>query len=412
MLRAQAKASVSAICMRYGFTVVSSVESQRLYLVRTATDIPQSTIDAILANDKDVAGLEFSAKLQARQLPSEAALTQSVASILEGYDKTFLNYYGASAWDSYVTQGAAEQIHVADAHTLVTGNATIAIIDSGVDPTHPALQKSLVPGYDFVHELDGFGSEFSDVPYLKQSVASILEQYRAITLNQSVASILEGYSDDTRGLALPPFFGHGTMVAGIVRLTAPTSKIMALKAFTADGASTMYTICRAIYYAVEHGAKIINMSFMTLTPSRELSQALAFAARNGVLTFASVGNESLSTDTYPVYPAAYTASFGIGSTSPYDHRSDFSNYGADVTIGAPGESLLTTYPGSMYAMVWGTSFSTAWASGAAALFLDRNGTVTMNDVQTALRFGAKKLNPAEGMGLGRIDIYASTAAIK
>src|SRR6266542_4529606 len=129
------------------------------------------------------------------------------------------------------------------------------------------------------------------------------------------------------------------MVAGIVHLTAPTANIMPLKAFTSDGYTTMYDICRAIYYAAEHGAKVINMSFASMTPSKELYYALGFATSKGVVTFTAVGNAALSTDTYPVYPAAYSSTFGIGSTSPGDQRSTFSNYGADVTIGAPGEGL-------------------------------------------------------------------------
>jgi subtilisin family serine protease len=408
ILRPQTGVSADIIAQRYGFTLVSTVPGQNLALVRVPNDVPQATIDWILANDRDVLGLERSPKLKATPMPGEPALTQSVAAILESYESLYLNYYGTSAWDAYVNQSAATQIHLPDAHKLATGSGTIAIIDTGVDTTHPALLGVLVPGYDFVHEVHD-GSEWSDVPGLEQSVAAILETYYTVQLNQSVAAILEGGSYPAP--PLPEFFGHGTMVAGLIHLTAPTSKIMPLKAFTSDGYTTFYDICRAIYYAADHGAKVINLSFASLTPSKELYNALRFAARKGVIAFAAVGNGALSTDTYPVYPADYTPAFGIGSTSPGDHRSSFSNYGEDVTIGAPGEALLTTYPGGIYAMVWGTSFSTAWATGSAALFLQRDSDLTTEDVKSALSSGAWKLKASEGMGFGRIDLYNSLAAV-
>src|SRR6185295_14874653 len=76
---------------------------------------------------------------------------------------------------------------------------------------------------------------------------------------------------------LPHAFGHGTMVAGLVHVVAPTAMIMPLKAFKADGTSNAFDIERAIYYAVDHGAKVINMSFSSETPSTELTRAIDYA---------------------------------------------------------------------------------------------------------------------------------------
>lgn len=399
ILRPQPQVAARTICARYGFLLNHALFNQNVYLIEAPDGTTQAALDAIVASDRDVQALEFSRKVRAPALPGGAALTQSIAAILESYQKTVVTYYGGSAWDAYVDQVAAQQIHVADAHQLATGAGTIAIIDTGVDPTHPALQNVLVEGYDFTRDLQGFGSEWNDVPTLTQSIAAILEQYR---------------TDLDAGLnppaPLPPYFGHGTMVAGIVHLTAPTAKIMPLKAFNADGSTTLYTIIRAIYYAADHGAQVINMSFVTLQPSKELFVALVYAARHGVVSVAAIGNNGLSTDVYPVYPAEYKTTLGIGSTND-DGRSRFSNYGDDVTIGAPGEALLTTFPGGQYAQVWGTSFSAGWASGSLALFLERNAQVSMKDASTAFAAGATKLSPAQGMGDGRIDVNKSLRAI-
>jgi subtilisin family serine protease len=407
LLRPQPSVAPQVICTRYGWTLISALETQHLYLVDAPAVTAQSAIDAILAADKEVMGLEFSVTMQAPPVPGGAALTQSVAAILESYQTTFMDYYGGSAWDYYLTQSAAEQLHIADAHKVATGTGIIAIIDTGVDPTHPALQNVIVPGYDFTRDVEG-GSEWSDVPDLTQSVAAILEQYYTVTLNQSVAAILEGGTVPPP--PLPAYFGHGTMVAGIAHLTAPTSRIMPLKAFTADGSTTLYNIVRAIYYAADHDARVINMSFVSMAPSKELSQALQYAVRKGAIPIAAVGNGGFSTDMFPVYPADYRVSFGIGSTQG-NKRSTFSNYGGDVKVGTPGEGLLTTFPGGIYAMVWGTSFSAGWASGSVALFAERNQWLSIRDVDSAFSNGATRMKSSEGMGAGRLDVYKATVSV-
>ena len=98
---------------------------------------------------------------------------------------------------------------------------------------------------------------------------------------------------------LPAAFGHGTMVAGIVHLVAPTARIMPLKAFTADGTSRTFDIVRAIYYAVDHGARVINMSFSAAMPSPEIARAINYATDRGVICVASAGNLGREVVVYP-----------------------------------------------------------------------------------------------------------------
>jgi len=399
ILRPQPTVAPETITARYGFTLLGSLDAQHLYLVQAPDPFTQAQIDAIVATDKEVMGLEFSTTMQASPIPGGPELTQSIAGILETYTTNYVSYYGGSSWDYYVTQEVLKSLRLPEALGVATGTGTIAVIDTGVDPTHPALQKVLVPGYDFTQELQGYGSEFSDLPTLTQSIAGILEEYAK-----------QAQKGKLPAAPLPPYFGHGTMVAGLVHLTAPTSPIMALKAFKADGSSTLYNIIRAIYYAVDNGARVINMSFIVPQPSKELYQALSYASRKGVIAVSAVGNNALPTDLYPVYPADYRMAFGIGSTVG-DKRSTFSNYGVDVAVGAPGEALITTYPGGLYSAVWGTSFSTPLATGSVALFLQRNPSATMRDVDSAFYNGAARLKATEGMGYGRLNIYKSLLAV-
>jgi subtilisin family serine protease len=120
-----------------------------------------------------------------------------------------------------------------------------------------------------------------------------------------------------------------------------------------------------------------------------------------VATVASSGNDGLKT---LVYPASYGGVQGVGSSTNTDLRSTFSNYGSGVvTFAAPGEGVITTYPGGNYAAGWGTSFSTPLFAGAAALVLQARPTSKPGDITNAL----SKTKQISDMGYGRIDLYQS-----
>jgi subtilisin family serine protease len=161
------------------------------------------------------------------------------------------------------------------------------------------------------------------------------------------------------------------MVAGLVHLVAPRAKIMPIKVFTGGGAATLSGIVDGIYYAVDHGANVISMSFSSPAGSRELKNAIDYANSHGVICVASVGNDGQNT---VVYPAGYDGMIGVASTDNSMRRSAFSNYGSVVTLAAPGEGVITLYPANSYAAGWGTSFSAPLVAGAAALLLDRGPT--------------------------------------
>jgi subtilisin family serine protease len=190
------------------------------------------------------------------------------------------------------------------------------------------------------------------------------------------------------------------MVAGIVHLVAPTAKIMPLKAFQADGSSNTFDILRAIYYAVDNGANVINMSFSLAGSSQEFVRAINYATDHGVICVASVGNDGAD---QLKYPAALRNVIGVASTNNLDVRSTFSNFGSGlVTLAAPGEAIITTYPGGHYAAAWGTSFSTPFVSGAPGLLLQY-------DPRTDFFRGVDALSHAKeltsDLGYGRLDVY-------
>src|SRR3989475_5585940 len=424
--------AVQEVVRRHGLTLIHSHESQDIHFVRAPASAHPEHLLNNLRSDPDVKGIEADTDVMLAERPPGLKLNQSAFPILDTLShRTLVPFYGSPVLSSYVDQPAIMLIRSAEAHQLATGAGIVAVIDTGVDPNHPVLKASLVPGFDFTRNLPGIPSEFADLgqstasildqstasildqstaSILDQSTASILDQQTIVILNQSTASILDQSTAsilDTR--QVPRTFGHGTMVAGIIHLVAPTAQIMPLKAFEADGTAHLFDILHAIYYAVDHGAKVINMSFSTEQRSAELKRAISYAASRGVVCVSSAGNNG---SRQRVYPAAFDNVLGVGSTNNLDARSTFSNFGDDdVKLAAPGEGIITTYPGGHYAAAWGTSFSTAFVSGGAALLLQMNMRTHEEAVADALEGNAKQLPDRLGLGEGRIDLYRALLSL-
>jgi subtilisin family serine protease len=199
---------------------------------------------------------------------------------------------------------------------------------------------------------------------------------------------------------------------GVIHLVAPAAQLMPLKAFKSDGTANLSDILRAIYYAVQNNANVINMSFDTKTASTELKKALDYADQRGVVCVASAGNDGVQES---VYPAAFQTDVmgvaSVGSTTATDNtRSSFSNYGtATVWLAAPGEEIVTTYPFGTYAAGWGTSFSAPFVSGGAALLLCMNASLTQSQTAAALANTAPLTDPT--LGHGRLDLVSALQSL-
>ena len=330
---------------------------------------------------------------------------------------TLVTYFNSSVWQGYVNQPAAGLVQVSNAQNMfsVTGAGIVADIDTGVDPNHPAFQGVLLPGYDFTRNQQG-ASEINDLtptdfPAFPPTACSgstcpqpaIVNQSSAAILDQSSAAILD---QNVKYAA----FGHGTMVMGVIHLVAPQAKLLPLKAFSSDGTGYLSDILRAVYYAVQNNAKIVNMSFefKVSSPDPELQTAINYANQLGVICSASVGNDAQLNPT--VFPAGFTtAVMGIASTSDLDTRSSFSNYGnAIVFVAAPGEAIITTYPFATYAAGWGTSFSAPFVSGGASLLVNRQPSITHSAAATAIAH-ADLVGP--DLGHGRLNLVLALGSL-
>ena len=410
----------------------------------------------------------FLAQLLAANGVTDAELDQTVNTLaatmgsMPSYatDKTPVSYYGATVWEGYLLQTPNQIVRTSETQSTfgVSGSgAKVAMIDTGIDPNNAILKPHLVDGYDFTRNTDG-GSEMGDITQstagvvdgsqsgalnqstagvvdgsqsgaLNQSTAGVVDGSQSGGLNQSTAGVVDGSSQpatlnqstagvvdqSTAGVidqAKYSAFGHGTMTAGIVHLVAPSAWLMPLKAFKANGTGYASDVLRAIYYAVNHQAKIISMSFEFTSPSLELANAINYATTQNVICVGSAGNDGTMT---VVYPSGLPNVIDVASTSNTNTPSSFSNYGTPpVWLSAPGEAVMTTYPYGTYAVGWGTSFSAPFVSGTVALMVDVApwSSYFLNQTTAAQALSHAQPIGQPQYGFGVLDTYQAIQAWK
>jgi subtilisin family serine protease len=396
--------SVLNLCSLLGCQVKGSLDGNvnQTFLVTSTNNLVVNVLNFTVNLVESLLGIQSIEPDQLLPIPQTPL--HSISSGLS--DTTLVNYYGAQVIHGYAAQPAAQIIRLSDAQRgfNVSGTGIVAVIDTGVDPQHPVLSPVLLQGYDFTRNQPG-ASEWLDVSStgINTTTSSnaqpvVVQQSSAAILDQSSAAILDG----------SPYgaFGHGTMTSGLVHLVAPKSKILPLKAFSSNGTGNLSNIVAALYYAVQNKANVVNMSFDLSYPSPALSQAISYANKAGVVLVAAAGNENTSAR---VYPASISGSVvGIASTTDWDARSSFSNYGtADVWIAGPGENVISTYPGGTYGSESGTSFSAPLVAGTVALMLSVKQPLNQSQAASALSH-AQVLTP--DLNHGRLDAYQSLSA--
>lgn len=366
---------ISSFDARHNLQSRQVAPGQNLFVVEANDGRSAQQVRAELAADAAVQSAEANATIS---LGNPARLDQSTVSVLNQSTVSVLNsgstnYYGTSVLNGYLTQSALSQIDALKARETATGRGVvIADVDNGVDPVNPVLSGVLLPGYNFYsHSADwSCYADQSTVSVLNQSTVSVLNQSTVSVLNQSTVSVLNGsvVSSTDNGfsqlLTQYPLIGHGTAVAGLLHLIAPEARILPLKAFGPDGTATLGAVVSSIYYAVDNGANVLNLSFSATEGSAALHDAITYAVEHGVVVVAAAGNDS---NTERVYPGAYRPVLNTASVDAQNQKATFSNYGDTVALAAPGVGLITIYPDNHWAAVTGTSFSAPLVSGEAAL---------------------------------------------
>ena len=266
-------------------------------------------------------------------------------------DSWSLSKVGApTAWR--LTSGAAESV--------------VAVLDTGVDRTHADLQGAFVDGWDAVNE---------DADP----------------------------SDD---------HGHGTLVAGVIAARSnngiggvgacPRCSLMPVKVIGANGAGSAADIAVGIVWAADHGANVLNMSFVMSGRDESVAQAIQYARSKGVLVVAAAGNAGSPEATFPANEPGVVS---VTGTDPADGRYDWASFGGWVTLAAPGCSK-STHAGGGYGDFCGTSSSAAFASGIAGLARSADRQASADQVAAAL--AATAVRVGDFVSAGRVDAAATT----
>src|SRR6267378_361600 len=230
-------ALVQAVCALQGCTVVRGLDGtlNQLFLVTTPDAVDPTAFLNILRSMPGIVAAELD------QVISMVGRLNRVPTPLPSgllSDRTPVNYFGATVWNSYANQPGARIVRLSEAQNTfqVTGSGIVADIDTGVDPNHPALQPVLLSGYDFTRNQLG-GSELNDLPptFPQPKTCTSTTCPSPAQVNQSSVAVLDQSSVAVlNGNSQYAAFGHGTMVMGIIHLVAPTAQLMPLKAFRSD----------------------------------------------------------------------------------------------------------------------------------------------------------------------------------
>jgi len=302
----------------------------------------------------------------ARRLTRVAALACVLATVLAGIAAAFVPS------DPEATHPAYAALHLPAAWDVTTGSpdVAIAILDSGVDPSHPDLVGAVRAGHDFVDDDSDAG-------------------------------------DSARN-------GHGTAVAGAAAARANNGlggvgtcfacSVMPLRVIGPDGIALNVNTAAAIDYAVDHGAAVVNASIYGERSPQVLRDAIARARAAGVLVVAAAGNEG---NTTPEFPAAFPETTSVASATPAGERAPFTSYGDWVKFAAPECAPITALGGGS-AVACATSVSTPLVAGVVGLLRAHARFATADDLERAL---ASTAHPVAGTRYRLVDAAAALARL-
>lgn len=328
-------------------------------------------------------------------------------------------------------QYALNEIRAFEGWKYASGkNIIIGVIDTGIDFDHPDLRKNL--WINTKEDLNQNGT---------------FEPWQSTEIRNGLSGDLNGIDEDGNGFAddiigydfvnqkIPnigdwkdydpiPYdeYDHGTAVSGVVAAEqnnsigitglAYNAKILSCRVFDITGNATASDIASAIIYATINGAKVLNFSFGEKYSSPLMHDAIKFAYSHGVIMVASAGNNG---NDQPHYPSDYLEVISVGGSAPNGERWKDSNFGNNLCLLAPAQSIITTIPNKSYGLKSGTSLSAPYVTAAIALMLEINPNLKLEDVKSILMATSQNIDP-DGWnyytGAGILDVAAALKNIQ
>lgn len=255
--------------------------------------------------------------------------------------------------------------------TIGSSSVIVAVLDTGIDLRHPDLQGRLAPGRNFLQPEAPPADDSGHGTHMAGAIAATINN------NLGIAGVASGVS------------------------------LMPVKVLDSSGTGRDSVVAAAMHWAVDNGARIINMSFGGPEVSPIATEAVAYAAGRGAVIVVAAGNDAT---TAARYPAAIEPAIAVAAVTSRDTRAQFSNFGPWIDLSAPGVGILSTFwdGASTYRSTSGTSAAAALVSGVAALVLSANPGLTSAQVGTILRDTADPAAP--GLGAGRVNAVRAVAA--
>ncbi|WKY46893.1 S8 family serine peptidase [Eubacteriaceae bacterium ES3] len=369
-----------------------SIENQIVVIYKNANESVE-TLD--LQSGEVVAGESVSDWVDVIELKDEETAEQAIELLSQNpnvlsVEKNAVIQASSLPNDPYILDGSAWQFEKIGADKIwedlnSADEIVVAVIDTGLNTSHPDLAGRITSGYDYV----------------------------------------EGSS------AVTDLSGHGTMVSGCVAASVNNGIGVSGSAVSANvkiapyrtggqyvGDKTLYIshIVAAIMAAADRSdVSVINMSFGTDTSYPTIQSSVAYAVSKGKVLVASAGNGGASANAGSyIYPASFDGVISVAATDSSDGHPSFSQYNDKVDISAPGSSVYTTTRNGLYGTATGTSFSAPIVAGAAALLMSLDETMTATDVETVLKETALDLGTVgkdNYFGYGRIQLDQAVAAV-
>ncbi|MEJ5249504.1 MAG: S8 family peptidase [Caldilinea sp.] len=257
-----------------------------------------------------------------------------------------------------------------------TGGADgiIAVLDTGINLNHPEFAGRILPGYDFIND-----------------DADPIDDH--------------GHGTHVAGIAAAAL-NNGAGAAGV----CPQCTILPVKVLDSGNKGTWGTVAAGIYYAVDQGARVINLSLGATASSKTLERAIQYAEEHDVIVVAAAGNAASET---PFYPAALPYVIAVGATTAQDVLWPLSNTGEHIDLTAPGHRIYSTFRNPEYAYMSGTSMATPFVSGLAGLLVSFNPAWTRDEIFQLMTANADDLGaPGKDAqyGFGRINVHRTLVA--
>ncbi len=302
--------------------------------------------------------------------------------------------------EHYGEQWALDKISAPLAWDIEQGTSStiIAVPDTGVDLSHPDLVTNIWVNDEEIDGVDNDGNGYIDDKMGWNFVNGDNNPMDDNGHGSTIAGVISAMTNNSIGIAGVSWYG----------------KIMAIKCLDKDGKGNVVNVSQAIEYAVNNGAKVINMSWGSYEDIPLLKEAVDYAAQQGCVLVGAAGNDNT---TAIFYPAGYGSVTAVCAVNNEDKKTSFSNYGDGIDVSAPGDNILTTTWDNSYTCVDGTSIATGFVSGLAGLILSQHPTWNKDKVYQkiiATTDNIDNLNPGyEGLlESGRINLYNAIIVAK